>query len=125
MRRTFVCLGDAVNMAARLMSAAPVGAIYAADVVREAAGDAFAWEALPPLKVKGKDEPVTVYAVRAPARRRAGEARHGGELVGRGAELTALEGALVGTLASRTGRVVGLSGEAGMVATSGSRWPRS
>ena len=28
MRRTFVCLGDAVNLAARLMSKAPVGAIY-------------------------------------------------------------------------------------------------
>ena len=28
MRRTFVCLGDAVNLSARLMSAAPVGHIY-------------------------------------------------------------------------------------------------
>ncbi len=34
MRRTFVCLGDAVNLAARLMSAAPAGTIYVEDVVR-------------------------------------------------------------------------------------------
>ena len=31
MRRTFVCLGDAVNLSARLMSKAPVGAIYVED----------------------------------------------------------------------------------------------
>ena len=44
MRRTFVCLGDAVNLAARLMSKAPAGSIYVEDVVREWAGDAFIWE---------------------------------------------------------------------------------
>ena len=31
MRRTFVCLGDAVNLSARLMSAAPPGSIYVDD----------------------------------------------------------------------------------------------
>src|SRR5207344_1211654 len=33
-RRTFVCLGDAVNLAARLMSSAPAGRIYVAENVR-------------------------------------------------------------------------------------------
>ncbi|MEO5964049.1 MAG: adenylate/guanylate cyclase domain-containing protein, partial [Candidatus Limnocylindrales bacterium] len=32
MRRTFVCLGDAVNLAARLMSAAPAGRIYVSEL---------------------------------------------------------------------------------------------
>ena len=36
MRRTFVCLGDAVNLAARLMSKAPPGSVYVAEAVREA-----------------------------------------------------------------------------------------
>ena len=57
MRRTFVCLGDAVNLAARLMSAAPRERIFVAGPVREAAGEAFIWERLPDLKVKGKAEP--------------------------------------------------------------------
>ena len=54
MRRTFVCLGDAVNLAARLMSAAPAGRIYVEDQVREAAGDAFIWEALPAAHGQGQ-----------------------------------------------------------------------
>ena len=41
MRRTFVCLGDAVNLAARLMGAAPVARIYVAGDVREDAGEAL------------------------------------------------------------------------------------
>jgi class 3 adenylate cyclase len=53
MRRTFVCLGDAVNLAARLMSKAPAGAIYVEDAIRQGAGDAFIWEPLPPMSGKG------------------------------------------------------------------------
>ena len=41
MRRTFVCLGDAVNLSARLMSAAPPGQIYVSEAVHHGAGDAF------------------------------------------------------------------------------------
>ena len=37
-RRTFVCLGDAVNLAARLMAQAPPGEIYVAEAVRQAGG---------------------------------------------------------------------------------------
>ena len=49
MRRTFVCLGDAVNLAARLMSQAPPGNIYVGSFAKGLAGDSFAWESLPPL----------------------------------------------------------------------------
>ena len=41
MRRTFVCLGDAVNLAARLMSAAPPGQVYVAEAAQELAGEAL------------------------------------------------------------------------------------
>ena len=54
MRRTFVCLGDSVNLAARLMAKAPPGEIYVDDRVRTDAGDAFIWQTLPDLQVKGK-----------------------------------------------------------------------
>ena len=63
MRRTFVCLGDAVNLAARLMSAAPRERIYVTGPVREAAGEAFIWEHLPDLTVKGKADPVEVWSL--------------------------------------------------------------
>ena len=63
MRRTFVCLGDAVNLAARLMSKAPAGSIYVNDDVRTAAGDAYIWEALPDLTLKGKSAVVVAHAL--------------------------------------------------------------
>ena len=44
-RQTFTCLGDAVNLSARLMSKAPPGQIYVSDPVRRAAGEQFSWEA--------------------------------------------------------------------------------
>ena len=47
MRRTFSCLGDAVNLAARLMSDAPPRGVYVTEAVRERPGDSFQWERLP------------------------------------------------------------------------------
>ena len=88
MRRTFVCLGDAVNLSARLMSAASPGQIYVSRTVHDAAGDAFAWETLPALKVKGKQEPVEVFALTGSvARISRRQVRYELPLVGRRAEL--------------------------------------
>ena len=92
MRRTFVCLGDAVNLAARLMCAAPAERIYVAGDVREDAGEAFIWERLPDLTVKGKAEPVEVWSLngsleRASRRKTRFELR----LVGRQPELGQLQ----------------------------------
>ena len=113
MRRTFTCLGDAVNLAARLMSTAPPGDVYATGAVREQAGDSFTWEPLPELRVKGKTQLVTAFslvsAMRVPRRQR----RYELELVGRRAELQALATALDESLEGQ-GRVVGIAAEAGM-----------
>src|SRR5205814_7829349 len=46
-RQTFTCLGDAVNLSARLMQNAPPGQIYVSEAVRRSAGDVFTWEQLP------------------------------------------------------------------------------
>ena len=55
MRRTFVCLGDAVNLAARLMSAAPPGSIYVVRAGRTTRpASASSGRRSPPLAVKGK-----------------------------------------------------------------------
>ena len=114
MRRTFVCLGDAVNLSARLMSAAPAGRIYVSEPVERAAGDAFMWESIPDLTVKGKAAPVVVYALTGSlARASRRQTRYELPLVGRTAELQALQTRLADARAGR-GRVVGISAEAGM-----------
>ena len=114
MRRTFVCLGDAVNLAARLMSAAPAGTIYVADQVREMAGDAFIWEPLPDLAVKGKSGHIRAHllagSLERASRRRT---RYELPLVGRRAELSVLDEALAAAM-DGDGRVVGIAAEAGM-----------
>ena len=114
MRRTFVCLGDAVNLSARLMSAAPPGRIYVDDRVRQEAGDAYIWEQLPDLSVKGKKGAIVAHALNGSLERASRrKTRYQLELVGRRAELERLETCLTTTLAG-DGRIVGIAAEAGM-----------
>ena len=113
-RQTFTCLGDAVNLSARLMSNAPPGQIYVSEPVRRAAGEQFNWEQLAPMTVKGKAEPVSVFALTG-SKRHASRGQASSELpiVGRWAELDTMAVKLDEALAGR-GRVVGISAEAGM-----------
>jgi class 3 adenylate cyclase/tetratricopeptide (TPR) repeat protein len=62
-RRTFTVMGDTVNLAARLMSAAHPGEIYATATVLDQARTHFATETLEPFSVKGKSELVQAYSV--------------------------------------------------------------
>ncbi len=59
-QRTYGVLGDRTNLAARLMQAATDG-ILCDDAVFEGAQEHFAFQALPPIRVKGKAELVSVY----------------------------------------------------------------
>ena len=113
-RQTFTCLGDAVNIAARLMAHAPPGQIYVARNAARSAGDAFFWDELPPIPVKGKTEPVPVFALTG-SKRHASRKRLGHELpiVGRLAELAIMAGKLDDAVGGR-GRIVGVAAEAGM-----------
>ena len=113
-RQTFTCLGDAVNLAARLMSAAPPGQIYAAEAVRHAAGDLFAWTALAPITVKGKADALTVFALERSTRRAdRRQADYAPGIIGREVELETLRARLDDALAG-SGHVIGLSGDAGV-----------
>ncbi len=114
MRRTFVCLGDAVNLSARLMSAAPAGRIYVSRAVHDDAGDAFAWDEMPAMHVKGKTEAVEVFALTgAVARMSRRRVRYELPLVGRRAELHALDDWLDDARSGHN-EMVGLAAEAGM-----------
>jgi class 3 adenylate cyclase/tetratricopeptide (TPR) repeat protein len=114
MRRTFVCLGDAVNLAARLMAKAPPGGIYVAGSLREAAGDAFIWERLPDLRVKGKADLIEVWSLNGSLERASRrKTRFELGLVGRREELALLGERHAEAVAGR-GRIVGIAAEAGM-----------
>lgn len=58
--------GRVVNAASRLVELAEPGGVVVSDGVRERLDDAFATEALPPTRVKGYDEPVQAFRLRAP-----------------------------------------------------------
>ena len=112
-RRTFTCLGDAVNLSARLMSKAPVGAIFVSNEVRRAAGDRYRWNHVGPLEVKGKVEPADVWALDGVAvQSREREIRYPLPMVGRDAEMEAIGQAGV-EVRRGEGRVVAIAAEAG------------
>jgi len=113
-RRTFVCLGDAVNLAARLMSKAPSGEIYVSELVRRLAGRGFTWTMLGPLELKGKANPVAAYALTGTSGARSRRVtRYLLPIVGRDAELTMLSERLREAADGR-GSIIGISAEAGM-----------
>jgi class 3 adenylate cyclase/tetratricopeptide (TPR) repeat protein len=113
-RRTFGCLGDAVNLAARLMSKAPPAGIYMSDLVQRGVGDGFSYTALQPLALKGKASPVSAYSLTGGAWQRSRRAlRYPLPLVGRAQELAALDAGLEAAVQGR-GRIIGVSAEAGM-----------
>ena len=54
-------VGDVVNLAARLQAAAPVDGVLIGDATFRALGPRAIVEPLPPMRVKGKREPVTAF----------------------------------------------------------------
>ncbi len=115
-RRTYGVLGDAVNLAARLMQAAQPGQILVADEVRRAAGEAFGWDPLPPLQVKGKTQIAAVFGLERPRERRAfrlQEPSYSLPMIGRQTEIDLVRARLDQVVAGK-GQVIGITAEAGM-----------
>ena len=67
--RDVVLVGDTVNMASRLETAAPEDCILISSKVLSLVRDRFEVEPLAPLTVKGKREPVPAYEVVGPGSR--------------------------------------------------------
>jgi len=115
-RRTYGVLGDAVNTAARLMQAATPGQILVTEATVRAAGDKFTWEDLPPITVKGKAEPISVFAVsrrEAQATVRLQEPQYALPMVGRALEQNLIQEKMTEVKAGH-GQVIAISGEAGI-----------
>jgi adenylate cyclase len=58
------CIGDTVNLAARLCSQAESGGILASKkIVSKSSKGKFIVKKLEPIKVKGKADPVEIYSI--------------------------------------------------------------
>lgn len=111
-RRTYTVMGDAVNLAARLMAKAAPGQILATAGVLEHSSTRFTTVELEPFSVKGKAKPVHARAVGQPTARPRRTAVESLPLTGRDEELRLLTDALEGARAGRRQAVV-VRGEAG------------
>ena len=84
--------GDAVNVAARLQSAAPPMAVAVGAATHAATENVFAFDACHPVTLKGKGQPLQVWIATAPLARTGAELRSfTTSFVGREAELGVLE----------------------------------
>jgi len=112
-RRTYTVMGDAVNLAARVMAKAEPGRILATESVVQHSRTSFQTTPLEPFMVKGKSQPVVALEVGAVAGARKAESDVRLPLAGRDAEMAALRAAL-DDARCRDGRLVQLSGEPGI-----------
>ncbi|NCC32977.1 MAG: adenylate/guanylate cyclase domain-containing protein, partial [Chloroflexia bacterium] len=115
-RHTYGALGDEVNVAARLMSAATPGETLISARVQTSLVPAFTYEPRPPLPLKGKAEPLPVFALTGLARRRAlrlQEPTYNLPMIGRESVLRQVEG-LLQRVRQGQGQVVTIVGEAGI-----------
>jgi class 3 adenylate cyclase/tetratricopeptide (TPR) repeat protein len=109
-RRTYGVLGDATNVAARLMGLCPPGEIRCDEGVYRAGRRRWSFVELSPAQVKGKAAPLRVFRPHLPVER---PAPAPAAPVGRAAELAAIAGVLDG-VAAGAGAVLALVGEAGV-----------
>ena len=111
-RRAWSVMGDAVNLAARLMAKAQAGQVLATEPVLDASRSRFRTQPLEPFLVKGKAEPVVAFSVFEPMTVE-DVTMTDGPLIGRDHELTTLLDAAQRAL-DTAGSVVEVTGEPGM-----------
>jgi predicted ATPase/class 3 adenylate cyclase len=109
-RREYALIGDGMNLAARLMQAAP-GTILCDHPTYEASKARLEFEALPALQLKGKTAPIPVYR---PLRERPHAQVTRASLIGRTRERTLLAARLQTLLRAGAEGPVIIEGEAGI-----------
>lgn len=116
-RRTYGIMGDDMNLAARLMSKAGPGEILISTQAARRQMDMFELQALPPVTLKGKKEPVPVFRLlnrkQTGILSSGGAARHASPMIGRKRELALAIGRLQ-LARKKRGQVIALAADAGM-----------
>jgi tetratricopeptide (TPR) repeat protein len=114
--RTYGALGDAVNLAARLMQAAQPGQALVSESLAPALDAGFLMNPLTPIQVKGKHAPIALFSLtgeRPDAGIRLNEPRYLLPMIGREREMAMIEQHLRDA-AQGKGCVIGITAEAGM-----------
>ena len=112
-RRSFTVMGDAVNLAARLMQKANTGQVIASQGVLDRSATTWVTTDLEPFFVKGKALPIKAAVVGDLARHTTTDIQSHIPFIGRQEELLALE-ALFSAASTHTARPVELIGDAGI-----------
>ena len=107
--------GDAVNVAARLQSAAPPMAVAVGESTHAATEQVFSFDACHPVTLKGKSQPLCAWIASAPLARTGSELRSfSTSFVGRDEELAALQELLDAATSGRSPRFALICGEPGI-----------
>lgn len=114
---TGMIVGDLVNSASRLQSAAAPGTVYVGETTHRISAGAIRYESVGTIEVKGKAEPITAYrAIRVIAQRGGRGVSEGLEppFVGRDDEFRLLKDQIHATGRDRAARLVSIVGDPGI-----------
>ena len=113
----YTVMGDTVNTAARIQTAAREGYILVGEATYAATKEIFSYREMQPVQAKGKQQPVSVWEVESVRHQRGsvrGIAGLRGRMVGRGREIVQLKQTIQNVVRERRTYTVTVFGSAGM-----------